>query len=317
MASPLSTLVDILPVIQYIPGLQLREHGKQLKKELQVAANGPYEFAKQQLDNGDDRQSYVSKLIKCCRASAQSIEIPIEDELGIKWTAVVMYLAGVETTATALHSFILAMVLFPGVQEKAQEEIDRVIGLSRFPDLADRENLPYIDSLVKEIHRWSPVTPLGLPHAASQNISYNNFTIPQGSILLPAVWWFLHDPQRYQNPDVFEPERFLYPRNEPDSTAIAFGFGRRICPGRHFADTSIFINVARILSAFEIKKAVNPQGVEVDPILQLQPGVLPGLRDFPVHIKPRSASKRDTIELMQLRLPAETNNATFLNRMYC
>ena len=53
------------------------------------------------------------------------------------------------------------MTLYPEVQRKAQEEIDRVVGTDRLPTFADRENLPYLEALVTEVHRWNPVAPMG------------------------------------------------------------------------------------------------------------------------------------------------------------
>ena len=61
----------------------------------------------------------------------------------------------------ALSTLFLALSLFPDVQRRAQEEIDRVIGGSRLPTLADRSRLPYISALLDEVHRWRPVVSLG------------------------------------------------------------------------------------------------------------------------------------------------------------
>lgn len=58
-------------------------------------------------------------------------------------------------------TFFLAMVLFPGVQERAQAELDTVVGTDRLPDFSDRNQLPYIAALIKEVWRWQPVAPLG------------------------------------------------------------------------------------------------------------------------------------------------------------
>jgi len=73
----------------------------------------------------------------------------------------------------------------------------------------------------------------------------------------------LHDPAMYPEPDAFKPERFINSdgslRDDPVLTS-AFGFGRRICPGRHFVDASLFIVVASILSVFDIKKAKGSDG---------------------------------------------------------
>lgn len=65
-------------------------------------------------------------------------------------------------TVSALYTFYLVMALFPDIQSKAQEEIDRVVGNDRLPVLADRDSLPYVNALQSEIHRWGPVGPTGL-----------------------------------------------------------------------------------------------------------------------------------------------------------
>lgn len=64
-------------------------------------------------------------------------------------------------TVAAISSFYLAMALFPEVQKKAQDELDRVIGRERLPRMKDREDLPYIEAVIKETLRWRPVAPTG------------------------------------------------------------------------------------------------------------------------------------------------------------
>lgn len=65
-------------------------------------------------------------------------------------------------TVAAICSFFLVMSLYPDVQKKAQDEIDSVIGNGRLPRFEDRDNLPYVDALVKEVFRFHPVAPLGM-----------------------------------------------------------------------------------------------------------------------------------------------------------
>ena len=60
-----------------------------------------------------------------------------------------------------MHSMFLAMLLFPEVQKKAQAELDTIIGPERLPNLSDRQSLPYMEALLKEIHRWHAVSLLG------------------------------------------------------------------------------------------------------------------------------------------------------------
>jgi cytochrome P450 len=80
------------------------------------------------------------------------------------------------------------MMVFPEAQRKAQEEIDRVVGGGRLPTLADRESLPYIEATVKEVLRWHPVAPMGLPHTSTEDDVCEGYFIPKGSMLFANVW---------------------------------------------------------------------------------------------------------------------------------
>lgn len=76
------------------------------------------------------------------------------------------------------------------MQQKAQAEIDSVIGTNRLPSTTDRDNLPYVNAIVKEALRWHTVTPLGLPHKADEDDIFDGFLIPKGALLLPNVWYY-------------------------------------------------------------------------------------------------------------------------------
>ena len=81
------------------------------------------------------------------------------------------------------------MTLFPEVQRKAQEEIERVVGNDRLPGFDDRENLPYVDACVKEALRWHPVAPMGVPHQTTEDDIYEGYYIPKGALILPNIWY--------------------------------------------------------------------------------------------------------------------------------
>ncbi|KAH9956418.1 cytochrome P450, partial [Russula dissimulans] len=121
-----------------------------------------------------------------------------------------------------------------------------------------RPVLPFVDAVCKEVLRWRPPVPLAVPHATTKDDVYEGFFIPKGAQVVGNAWAILHDPVMYPEPDSFKPERFLNPdgslRDDPVLTA-AFGFGRRVCPGRHFADATLFILAASFLSVFNIEKA--------------------------------------------------------------
>lgn len=88
-----------------------------------------------------------------------------------------------------MTTFFLAMVLHPQVQIKAREEIDRVVGDNRLPTVKDRENLPYVEAVLKEVFRFHPIAPMGLPHLVSEDDIYKGYLIPKDAIIIPNIWF--------------------------------------------------------------------------------------------------------------------------------
>ncbi|TBU42971.1 cytochrome P450 [Dichomitus squalens] len=91
-------------------------------------------------------------------------------------------------TRSVLFLYILAMVLHPEAQSKAQAKLDEVIGSERLPHFSDRESLPYIEAIILECLKWRPITPFGFWHASLQEDEYRGYRIPAGSLLIPCTW---------------------------------------------------------------------------------------------------------------------------------
>jgi len=90
-----------------------------------------------------------------------------------------------------LRAFFLVMTLHPHVLRKAQEELDRVVGNERLPELSDRENLPYISAVIKELLRWSCPVPLGIAKRVMEDDVYNGYLIPAGATIFENIWYVL------------------------------------------------------------------------------------------------------------------------------
>jgi len=99
-----------------------------------------------------------------------------------------MYAAGTDTTVSSLMSFFVAALLHPEIQIRAQEEIDAVTGRERLPTFEDRQRLPFVDAICKEVLRWRPVVPLAIPHAATEDNVYRGFFIPKGALVIGNSW---------------------------------------------------------------------------------------------------------------------------------
>lgn len=316
-AAPGAWLVDLIPALQHLPenfpGAGFKKTARIWKKSIHDGAHIPYRFVQRQMTNQNYRESFVSRLIQQCRLeSSTNADLSAEDEHAIVWSAASLYGAAADTTVITLTGFTLAMIQFPEVQRKAQEEIDAVVGTDRLPTFDDRESLPYVDAIIKEALRWWPIAPLGFPHVAEAEIEYGGYCIPKGALILPAMWWFTHDPHVYADPGKFEPERFLEPRNEPDPTTETFGYGRRICPGRFYADAGLFLNMVQSLACFNIRKAIGPDGREIMPQVKSKPGVLHYPTEFPFRIEPRSQRHIDIIKQVELEHPLEEGDAELL-----
>ena len=87
-----------------------------------------------------------------------------------------------------LGAFFLAMALYPEVQRKAQKELDAVVGTKRLPDFSDQPSLPYIAAIVKELLRWHPATPMGVPHRSLADDEYDGHIIPGGTVIFMNIW---------------------------------------------------------------------------------------------------------------------------------
>jgi cytochrome P450 len=165
-----------------------------------------------------------------------------------------------------MYFLFLVLVLFPQVQRRAQAELDAAVGRDRLPTFDDRPRLPYIEAFCKELMRWQMVTPIGLPHSSNKDDVYRGFFVPKGSIIVANAWAILHDPEIYPDPEEFKPERFLNKdgsvRDDP-TLSLAFGIGKRLCPGRHFVDAAIFVVTSSVLSVFNVTKAKDENGNEI------------------------------------------------------
>ncbi|KAI3549231.1 O-methylsterigmatocystin oxidoreductase [Colletotrichum abscissum] len=314
-ASPMAWLVDIIPVLQHLPesfpGVSFKKTAREWRQSIQASAYIPYEFVQQQLSCFSNRPSYVSKLSQQL-AQEKNGELSKEDEKAVIWSAASLYGAAADTTVITLSTFAFAMLEFPDVQRKAQAEIDRVVGSGRLPTFEDRDKLPYVDALVKETARWWPIVPMSFPHTTTEEFEYEGYRIPKDAFVLPAVWWFLHDPDVYINPESFDPDRFLPPRNEADPTTEVFGYGRRICPGRFFADSSLFINMAQTLAAFTIAKALDKNGEEIEVDVRPKPGILTYPTAFKVRVIPRSKEHAELVRQAGRKYPYEASDAPLL-----
>ncbi|EJD46742.1 putative CyP450 monooxygenase [Auricularia subglabra TFB-10046 SS5] len=288
---PGSNPVDVLPFLLWFPAwVPVLGHwtkwAQSLRKYPRNMVETPYARTK------DD----IARVARPCMA-IDGLEImqddPVITEQIVKDACAVSYLAGADTTVSVLLSFVMAMVLYPEYQLKAQEEVDRVLG-ERLPDFGDEASLPYIEAIIRETYRVYPVAPFAAPHATKEDDVYQGVLIRKGTTVIPNVWAMMRDEDVYQDPHKFNPNRWIKhgaidPHAPDPRTSGIFGFGRRVCPGRHLGDASVFISIATLLKCFTFRKHVE-NGLDVPPSGEIHTGIVSCPAPFKCAISPRSGS---------------------------
>ncbi|KAF8900234.1 cytochrome P450 [Gymnopilus junonius] len=275
-AQPGAFLVDLIPWLKYVPewvpGARFQKTAGELRQLQEDFRNLPYVEVVKNMSSGQRnvKPSFVSSSLESLDEKSR-VE---QQKEAIKDTAGAVFAAGTDTTVATLQVFFAAMLCHPQVQRKAQEELDQILGGKRLPEFKDEESLPYITAIVKELMRWQPVG-------------------PQGEAML-------HDEKYYPEPSIFRPERFLREDGQLSSEVrdpgdIAFGFGRRVCPGNHMASSILWLTVATVLTTFDITNAVDEHGQPIQPSVKYHSGLVYHPLPFKCTIKARSAAAEELV----------------------
>ncbi|XP_043855590.1 cytochrome P450 2J1-like isoform X2 [Dromiciops gliroides] len=185
-----------------------------------------------------------------------------------------LFLAGTETTSTTLRWALLYMALYPDIQGKIQAEIDRVIGQSRQPMMADKEKMPYTNAAIHEVQRMGNIIPFNVPRMAAIDTKVAGYHVPKGTILMTNLTALHKDPEEWDTPETFNPEHFLengqFKKRE---SFLPFSIGKRVCLGEQLARAELFLFFTCLLQNFTFQAPPDTQlsldfrmGITISPI---------------------------------------------------
>lgn len=156
--------------------------------------------------------------------------------------------------------FLIAVLLKelrarPEIQKEIQREIDNVVGRSRFPSWDDKSRMPYISAVIQECFRTIVFFPVFPSLECTKETTVCGCRVPKGAVTLAGYWAAFHDPDLYQEPEKFDPTRFLPSDDEqkPKSQLpVFFGVGKRTCVGETLVVMETFLFIATVLQNFDL-----------------------------------------------------------------
>lgn len=203
--------------------------------------------------------------------------------------------------STALF-LVQALAANPSIQRRAQAEVDEVWTREGIPTGIDVGKMPFISACVTEILRWRPPLPLSVPRMCLSDQLVDNYRIPAGSTIAPNVWAIHHDPEEYDRPDEFDPDRFIRNPNGtkrvPEETSgpkkplYVFGLGRRACPGDQLALMELRVMAAFLLWSFDI---VAEEEMDCSPETGILEGITVTPKPFRVRFIPRDGAVQKVV----------------------
>uniref|UniRef100_A0A8C5M1W2 Cytochrome P450 n=1 Tax=Leptobrachium leishanense TaxID=445787 RepID=A0A8C5M1W2_9ANUR len=259
LSSPLALLFNAFPsILRRIPG----SHQKVFENALEMRNFFEETFVKrrEELDMNDQRNLIDAFLVKQKEEKpAPQMFFHNENLLEVVST---LFAAGMETTSTTLRWSIMLMMKYPEIQQKVQEEIDRVIGSAQ-PLVEHRKQMPYTDAVINETQRFGNIAPTAIPHATTRDLTFRGYFLPKGTHVIPVLSSVLQDPTFFAKPLEFYPEHFLDSEGKfvKIDAFLPFSAGRRSCLGENLAKMELFLFFTILMQKFTFKP---PPGEEVD-----------------------------------------------------
>ncbi|KAF8682014.1 hypothetical protein HU200_045471 [Digitaria exilis] len=211
----------------------------------------------------------------------------------IKAQAAEIMFAIVDNPSNAVEWALAEMMNKPEVMEKAMNELNTVVGKERLVQESDIPRLNYLKSCIREAFRLHPYHAFNVPHVAMKDTTLSGYTIPKDSHVIISRVGLGRNPDIWDAPLEFQPERHLSGSSdvlltEPDLRFISFGTGRRGCPGVSLGSFVTMMLFARLLQGFTWTKLPGVRAIELKEsttsLALSEPLILQAEPRLPVHL---------------------------------
>lgn len=164
-----------------------------------------------------------------------------------------IHFAGTDTTSNTLLTGFLYLMTYPHVQERCQQEIDKVLEGKDQASFEDRHNMPYVQAVTHEVQRIANTVPLSVPHCTTKDTELMGYSIPRGTMIMPNLTSLLNEEGQWKFPNEFNPENFLNDQGEfvKPEAFMPFSAGPRMCLGEGLARMELFLIIVTLLRKFK------------------------------------------------------------------
>ncbi|KAF3622576.1 putative F-box protein GID2-like [Capsicum annuum] len=248
-------ICDFLPVLKWI-GYK----GIEKKMDVTYVKRNEYltrlldEFRQEKSITTDDRAKGKKTTLIETLLSLQDSEPEFYTDDLIKSLLMVLLVAGTETTSMTIQWAMGLLLAQPEAFQKLRAEIDSNVGNERLLNESDFTNLPYLHCVINETLRLHPPVPLLLPHYSSEDCTVGGYHVPKHTILMVNAWAIHMDPELWDEPEKFKPERFEAMEGEKEAfnyKFLPFGMGRRACSGANMGMRTVSLVLGSLVQLFD------------------------------------------------------------------
>ncbi|KAL8132288.1 hypothetical protein AgCh_007964 [Apium graveolens] len=247
-------VADFWPFLKWLDPQRIK---KNMVKDMGIAVNLAASFVKERSrqnisDSKNANKDFLDMLLEF-KGDGKEWHDKISDH-NISIIILEMFFGGSETTSSTIEWVLAELLRSPETMKKVKEELHRVIGPNKKIKESDIDKLSYLQAVVKETLRLHPALPLLLPRYSTKDTNYMGYLIPKGTQVFVNAWAIGRDPDVWEDPSSFKPERFLdstIEYNGQNFEMIPFGSGRRICMGLDLAHRILHLCLATLLWSFD------------------------------------------------------------------
>ncbi|WMV48396.1 hypothetical protein MTR67_041781 [Solanum verrucosum] len=213
----------------------------------------------------------IDLLLQLKKEKSTPIDLTLDS---IKALIMNMLVGGTDTSAATVVWAMTALIAKPNAMKKVQAEIRESVGKKSIVNEDDIQDLPYFKAVIKETFRLYPPAPLLIARETMQNSILEGYEIQPKTIVHVNFWAIARDPEIWENPEEFIPERFLNSDigfKGQHFELIPFGAGRRGCPAITLGVTTVELALSNLLYAFdwELPRGMKIEDIDTDVLLGL------------------------------------------------